>query len=150
MICDWGFDGADSVDPSKRVIKGRGGALLGEKILATKCKHYIVIVDETKLVDDLANGALVPVEFFPEARNHVYASLLALGASEINERNSQALDGTTRTEKGHTLVDVRFKKIDDNLEKEIKSITGIVDSGLFLTQVDEVWVGGVKGVEKRD
>lgn len=80
-VLSWGFDGADAVDPARRLIKGKGGALLKEKVLAKKCTRFVVIVDESKLVKDLAQACPIPVEVLPEALLLVQGNLRALGAT---------------------------------------------------------------------
>ena len=79
----WGFDGADAVDNDFRLIKGKGGALLQEKILAARCRRFVVVVDQSKMVDNLATSCPVPVEIIPEARYTVERELRAIGATEI-------------------------------------------------------------------
>ncbi len=147
-ICDWGFDGADEVDPKRRVIKGRGGAMLREKILASRCKKFIILVDETKLVDKLGSKKLIPVEFIPEAFLTVEKGLENLNCKEVTLRQAKSIDGPVITEKGNMIFDVKFSEISNDLENKIKQITGVVESGLFLTQVDEVWVAKETGIQK--
>jgi len=128
---DWYFDGADEVDPQNNLIKGRGGAMFREKLmLVSSLKNYI-IVDKTKLVQKLGTHFPVPVEIYPEALNYVRNRLIALGATEIDLRMAQKKDGPVITETGNFILDVRFHEIGDSIEKELKNITGIIETGLF-------------------
>ncbi|NMC63255.1 MAG: ribose 5-phosphate isomerase A [SAR324 cluster bacterium] len=143
----WGFDGADAVDENLRAIKGGGGALLREKILASRCKEFIIIADEGKLVSNIAQKFLVPVEIIPEAFSVVEPILSKLGAREINIRKASGQYGPVTTLNGNIILDARFTEITDSLEKDIKNITGVVENGLFLTQVTELIVSGSSGLK---
>lgn len=142
----WGFDGADQVNSSRWAIKGKGGALLQEKILAGKCEKFFIIVDETKVVSELGVGCPVPVEVIPEALSIAEKGLSKLGASSMTLRTGSGKHGPVITEKGNVILDVAFKKISDGLEKEIKQILGVVESGLFIGYADEVLVASADGV----
>ncbi len=142
----WGFDGADEVDANLSLIKGAGGAMLKEKILAAKCKNFIVVVDESKLVKTLGEKFPIPVEVIPEARSVAERGLKALGATEIVLRNAVKKHGPVITEAGNLIIDVRFPTIKPGFEKEIKSIVGVVESGLFMGYASEVLVGSASGV----
>ncbi|MFN4896833.1 MAG: ribose 5-phosphate isomerase A [Pseudomonadota bacterium] len=137
----WGFDGADQVTKDRWAIKGKGGALLQEKLLAKRCKKFVIIVDRTKLVEQLGAGCPVPVEVLPDGLVLAEAGLRALGAVEITLRTGSGKHGPVITERGNILLDVTFQKITPALEAEIKTITGVVESGLFTGYVSEVLVG---------
>jgi ribose 5-phosphate isomerase A len=137
---DWGFDGADEVDEKLRAIKGKGGALYQEKIVAALCKEFIIIVDSSKLVKQLGEKMPVPVEFTPRAYTIVERELKKLNATEIVLRQATGKHGAIITEAGNLIFDVRFKNISDTLEKEIKSIVGVVESGIFTAYTTEVIV----------
>ncbi|RMD84220.1 MAG: ribose-5-phosphate isomerase RpiA [Candidatus Dadabacteria bacterium] len=143
---EWGFDGADEVDPRLRLIKGGGGAMLMEKILAVRCKRFIVIVDESKLVQRLGERCPVPVEVIPEATSYVKDKLLSLGAERAVIRKAKAKHGPVITEKGNMIVDASFAEIGDDLEDSINQITGVVENGLFTDHADEIIVGRTEGV----
>jgi ribose 5-phosphate isomerase A len=129
---DWLFDGADEVDPKRSLIKGRGGAMFKEKLMmASSLKNYIII-DESKLVDQLCTNFPVPIEVFPLALLHVEEQLTALGASNISLRPAKGKDGPVITENGNLIVDAKFDEVPDDLEIKIKSITGVIESGLFI------------------
>jgi ribose 5-phosphate isomerase A len=137
---DWCFDGADEVDPNKSLIKGRGGALFKEKLLISSSPISYIIVDDTKLVDKLGSKFPVPVEVFPQALLHVEAELKALGATEIVLRLAGGKDGPIITENDNLLLDVKFGEIDNDMERKIKAITGVIESGLFINYNIEVLV----------
>ena len=142
----WGFDGADAVDERLRAVKGRGGALLREKILAVRCRPYILIVDDSKLCPNIAAKCPVPVEVVPEALPFVKERLAALGAGDIQLRLGVHKHGPVITEYGHVILDVSFAEIADDLEERIKAIVGVVESGLFLRYATEVLAAGDNGV----
>ena len=143
---DWGFDGADAVDMKLRAIKGGGGALLREKILACRCRSFVIIADEEKLADNIAAKFTVPVEVVPEALHVVEKALPGLGAVEITLRKSAGQYGPVITAFGNMILDVRFREVCDSLERDIKAVTGVVENGLFLTQVTELLLGTKDGV----
>ncbi len=129
---DWLFDGADEVDPKRSLIKGRGGAMFKEKLMmASSLKSYIII-DESKLVDKLCTNFPIPIEVFPQSLLYVEEKLEQLGASDIQLRPAKGKDGPVITENGNLIVDVIFKDVPDDLEIKIKSITGVIESGLFM------------------
>lgn len=142
----WGFDGADAVDKHLRLIKGKGGALLREKILAAKCPYWVVAIEERKLVENIAD-CLVPVEVIPEALGSVQKLLPELGAAAFTLRSGTGKHGPTITEKGNFLLDVKFSQIDDELEGKLKLITGVIDSGIFTTQASEIVIADGSGIK---
>lgn len=146
----WGFDGADEVDPRNRLIKGRGGAMLQEKILAARCKEFIIIVDETKLVNNLGDRFPIPLEVVPSAISLVERALTKLGATEMFIREGNGKHGPVITEAGNIIVDVRFKVIGDDMESELKKLLGVVETGLFFGYASEIWVARKGEVEKRN
>jgi ribose 5-phosphate isomerase A len=137
---DWYFDGADEVDPSQFLIKGRGGAMFKEKLMMHASPRNYIIVDDSKLVDQLGSRFPVPVEVYPLALMIVESALQKLGAAEVLLRPAQGKDGPVITENGNLILDVRFEDIDKNMEFKIKSITGVVESGLFQNQTAEIIV----------
>lgn len=146
---DWGFDGADEVDARCRLIKGKGGAMLVEKIVASKCKRFSVLVTEDKIVDSLGEKFAVPVEVFPEALSSVSSILSKLptfSSAALRDALPQK-HGPVITEKGNLIIDVKFTEIPDTLEDDLKKITGVIDSGLFLSQATEVLVASKDGVK---
>lgn len=133
MKPNWGFDGADEVSPDHWLIKGRGGAMFHEKlIMANSLKTYILI-DESKFVTHLCNKFPIPVECVPEAYKSVTTKLYELGADSVNLRLAgKSKDGPIITEAGNYILDAVFSKVDATLEREIKSIIGVIESGLFI------------------
>ena len=137
---DWLFDGADEVDPKHSLIKGRGGAMFKEKLMMASSQKNYIIIDETKLVDKLCTKFPVPIEVFPQALLHVEERLAAIGAHDITLSPAKGKDGPVITENGNLIVEAKFDEIPDNLEVKIKSITGVIESGLFMDFDIEVLV----------
>ncbi|MCF3109924.1 ribose-5-phosphate isomerase RpiA [Niabella sp. CC-SYL272] len=133
------IDGADEFNSRLQLIKGGGGALLREKIVASITKTQIIIADASKLVEKL--GAFkVPIEVIPFAANVVIRKLSALnGVATLRVKNGS----TYITDQENYILDVSFGLIDDpaSLAKELDHITGIVEHGLFINLADYVIVG---------
>jgi ribose 5-phosphate isomerase A len=137
---NWSFDGADEVDPHHSLIKGRGGAMFKEKLSIISSPVNYIIVDETKLVKKLGTNFPIPIEVFPLALPYVEEKLKGLGADTISLRPAKGKDGPVITENGNLILDARFYEIDDDLEIKIKSITGVIESGLFIKYKVEILV----------
>jgi ribose 5-phosphate isomerase A len=148
---DLAVDGADEVDPELELIKGMGGALLREKLVAGAAHRFVVIVDETKLVRRLGSRSPLPVEVVPFAWRTHLPFLRELGADPVPRETP---DGALYlTDNGNHIVDLTFSgAIDDpgELEEELRSRPGIVASGLFLEMAHRVYVGRADGVEVLD
>lgn len=129
---NWLFDGADEVDPKKSLIKGRGGAMFKEKLLISSSPLNYIIVDDSKLVDKIGTNFPIPIEVFPQALLHVETELKKLGAKSIILRPATGKDGPIISENNNLILDCRFNEIGDNMERDIKSITGVIESGLFI------------------
>lgn len=129
---DWCFDGADEVDGNNWLIKGRGAAMFNEKLIIKSANKVFILVDESKIVDKLGKKFPIPVECNPKAINLVKNELCNLGASNIELRLALKKDGPVITENGNLILDVKFENIDENLEKNLKNITGVIDTGLFI------------------
>lgn len=137
------IDGADEINPAKQLIKGGGGALTREKIIATVAKKFICIADESKQVDLLGNFP-VAVEVIPMARSYVARQLVQLGGDPVYR------EGFT-TDNGNVILDVFNLKILNpvQLETAFKAIVGVVESGIFAKRVpDVVLIGSEEGVKK--
>ena len=134
---DLTIDGADEVDPLKRLVKGGGGALLLEKIAAYSSSSYVIVVDESKLVDNLGMKFSVPVEVVPEARVTVYAALKKLGA-EVTLREALGKAGPVITDNGNLLLDIRFREPVDPvfMETRLNRIPGVIENGFFTGPAD--------------
>ena len=133
------IDGADEVDAQRRCIKGGGGALLREKIVASAADRFVVIVDSGKAVERLG-GFPLPVEVVPFAREQVRRRMLALGA--FAELRAGA-EGPFVTDEGNRILDCRFGAIADAsaLAARLDAVPGIVGHGLFVDMADDVIVG---------
>lgn len=129
---DWSFDGADEVNNDKWMIKGRGGAMFREKLNIANSNITYILVDKTKLVNKLGEKFEVPVECNPRSINYVKEELMLLGAVNIEIRKGNGKDGPVITENGNIILDAKFDEISEHLEKDIKSITGVIESGLFI------------------
>jgi ribose 5-phosphate isomerase A len=129
---NWLFDGADEVDRNNGLIKGRGGAMFKEKLLISSSPVSYIITDSSKLVDKLGTNFPIPVEVFPQALLHVEAELKKLGANSIVLRPAKGKDGPIITENNNLILDCRFDEVKDSLELDIKAITGVIESGLFI------------------
>ena len=121
---DWSFDGADEVDWNNNMIKGMGAAMFKEKLNILNSKKTYILIDNSKFVNFLGENHPIPVEVFPTSEEYVSEKLRELGAVDITFRGS--------TENENSILDVRFDKIDESLEKKIKAITGVIESGLFI------------------
>jgi len=129
---DWTFDGADEVDAARNLIKGRGGAMFKEKLLICNSTETYIIVDESKFVDRLGSKFPVPIEVFPTSLLYVEKTVKALSARDVQLRLAKGKDGPIITENGNFILDAWFDTINIDLEKEIKNITGVIESGLFI------------------
>jgi len=141
------IDGADETDPKMQLIKGGGGALTREKIVASVASRFICIVDESKLVDNLG-GYPVPIEVIPMARSAVARELVKLGGQPV-------LRTDFVTDNGNIILDVHGLTIDPekarSLEARLNNITGVVTNGIFaLRPADVLLIGSASGVECRE
>jgi len=140
------LDGADEVDPALNLIKGLGGALLYEKIVASSAQRLLIMADETKLVQQLGTHAPLPVEIIPFGLPLCAGRLAMLGCEPILRR---APDGHPyQTDEGNVILDCRFTSIPDPLaiSTAIKAIPGVVEHGLFIAMASIVLVAGAGGV----
>jgi ribose 5-phosphate isomerase A len=145
-VIDLTIDGADEVDPQLELIKGGGGALLREKIVAQASKCQIIVVDESKLSPALGTHWAVPVEVIPFGSGSQALYLRSLGASVKMRFND---DGTPfMTDQGNIIFDCRFGPITNpaELAVQLKSRTGIVEHGLFIGFASEIIVAGNGGI----
>lgn len=143
---DLTLDGADEVDPALDLIKGLGGALLWEKIVAAASDRVVIVVDESKLVERLGARSPVPVEVVPFGWRTLLDPLRAMGAEfELREKE----DGTPFvTDGGHYILDCGFPGgMDDpaGIDAELRARPGVVETGLFLGMARAVVVGGRTG-----
>jgi ribose 5-phosphate isomerase A len=145
---DLTIDGADEVELGRlNLIKGRGGALLREKIVASASSRLAIIVDESKLVERLGTHFALPVEVVPFGWPAAARKIEALGAKVVLRPGT---DGKPYvTDGGHYIVDCAFGAIarPAELELQLNSIVGVVEHGLFLGMVSQVIVAGKSGVK---
>jgi ribose 5-phosphate isomerase A len=137
---DLTIDGADEVDPAFNMIKGGGGALTREKLVAIASQHRAMLVDETKLVTALGETRPLPVEVLPFCWVISARRLQELGCEpELRLVGGQPL----LTDNGNYILDCAFPPITDpaGLEKSIKLLPGIVESGLFIGLADTLIIG---------
>jgi len=139
---DIAIDGADEVDQSKNLIKGRGAAHTREKIVDSFAELFVVVVDDSKLVRHLGEKFPVPVEVLPFAVQPVMKQLQAMGGNP-ELRMGVKKDGPVITDQGNMVVDVRFPEIRDPkaLELQLNNIPGVVENGLFVGLAHLVLVG---------
>ena len=132
------------------LIKGLGGALLREKIVAAASRRLVIIVDGSKLVDRLGTRAAVPVEVVAFGREATQLALEAIGAS-VRLRLSSAGEPFV-TDSGNNILDCSFGPINDpaSLEEQIRRNVGVVDSGLFISRANTVFVADASGIHRLD
>jgi ribose 5-phosphate isomerase A len=140
---DIDIDGADEIDPQLNLIKGGGGALLREKIIASASRRFIVVGDSSKQVAHLGKFPL-PVEVIPFAESLISKRIAALGAAV-------SLRGAGKpyvTDEGHHILDCTFGEIADPavLAAELKAIPGVVEHGLFIGMAEMALIGKDGGV----
>jgi len=143
---DLTIDGADEVDPQNRLIKGGGGAMLIEKLAAYSSALFAVIVDESKIVQNLGTGFPIPVEVVPSARVQTVRVFEKLGASVIL-REALRKAGPVITEHGNIILDIRFSSPVDPvmMEAEFNKIPGVVENGFFTGNIPVVYIAHSNG-----
>lgn len=147
---DLAIDGADEIDPKLRLIKGRGGALLREKIVEQQAKRFIVIADESKLVERLGAGVL-PVEVTPFALEVLKKRFDAMDLQPMQRFR----DGQPRvTDEGHRILDIRVPERHDiaHVVARIRQWAGVVETGFFPNEATEALIaaaGGVRRIQSR-
>lgn len=143
---DVALDGADEVDSDLNLIKGRGGAHTREKVVASLARQFVVLVDETKLVERLGTRMPLPIEVLPMAAYPIKRRLEDLGARP-ELRMGERKDGPVVTDQGFWIIDAKFDGIDQprELGTEISTMPGVLDHGLFVHLTSEVLVGANDG-----
>lgn len=141
---DLAVDGADEVDPALDLVKGYGGALLRERIVAAASRRFVVLVGPEKLVPRLGSRGVLPVEVIPFGWSFCAGKLAELGC-----RPARRLDGTHPfiTDNGNHILDCAVEAFADpaGLERRIREIPGVVATGLFLGMADTVLVEDERG-----
>lgn len=153
---DLTIDGADEIDPQKRLIKGAGGALLREKILASASREMVVIADETKLVESLGKTKL-PIEIVPYGARFTHQKLIELGMrgvwreASVKGAGIRLFEGKSElflTDNGNVLFDIFFDKPlvhPEKMHEALKNVPGVVDTGLFLGLAKRIFIGYADG-----
>ena len=142
---DIDIDGADEIDPQLNLIKGGGGALLREKVVASASRRFIVVAESTKQVARLGKFPL-PIEVIPFAESVIQPRIEALGARVSLRR--YAYDNPYVTDEGHHILDCNFGEIADpaDLDARLHAIPGVVEHGLFIGMAEMGFVGKDGGV----
>ncbi|KAI3502568.1 hypothetical protein L1887_30711 [Cichorium endivia] len=154
---DLAIDGADEVDPDMNLVKGRGGSLLREKMIEGCCKKFVVIVDESKLVDYVGgSGLAMPVEIVPfcwKFTAHKLQSLFEESGCVAKLRISPETGKPYVTDNGNFIVDLYFKKDIGDLKAAgdaILRLAGVVEHGMFIDMATTLIVAGEMGVTVRN
>lgn len=144
------IDGADQINPQLNLIKGMGGALTREKIVASASKINIIIADEKKKVTNLGDGNHpVPIEVLPFALFLVKNQIEQIGGKVVIREGTGKV-GPVITDNGNAIIDASFGVIKNpkELNKKLKLITGVIETGLFIDSTDIVYIGKPTHVEK--
>jgi ribose 5-phosphate isomerase A len=146
-IIDIDVDGADEVDPSLDLIKGHGGALLRERVVASVSKELVILAGEEKIVPRLGARMSVPVEVVPFAAPVARRKIEALGA-DVRLRMSDGRPFVS--DNGNQILDAKFESIEHaaDLERRINALPGVVDNGLFIGMADLVLVQSESGFRR--
>jgi len=149
MEIDVTIDGADEVDPEWNLIKGGGGALLREKIVAQASKRMVVVVDEDKLSDRLGTKFALPVEVLRFGCDSQRRFLQSLGASVVVRKDAGGAD--YRTDSDNLIFDCTFGPVPDvrRLATVISARAGVVEHGFFIDIATDLVISGKSGVEHR-
>jgi ribose 5-phosphate isomerase A len=139
---DLAVDGADEIDPAVNCVKGRGGALLREKIVAHASRRFVLIADETKLVGRLGRGP-VPIEVLPFLWEATSRSIESLGGRPELRMGS---GGPFTTDNGNLVLDTSFGTVDAALGVALHAIPGVIEHGLFFGMAGAAIVGSATGV----
>jgi len=143
---DLAIDGADEVDPRFQLIKGGGACHVREKLVASKADKLLIVVDETKLVQNLNESFPLPVEVLPNAWKQVQEVILEMNCrSTLRMATKKA--GPVVTDQGNLILDVLFNdgiKNPKEIEMSINNIPGVLENGLFVDLTDKVLVGKIE------
>lgn len=148
-VIDLCIDGVDEIDPALRAIKGAGGAMLREKIVATAARRMIAIADSTKAVAVLG-ARPVPVEVLPLAQAFVARQVGLLGCEPVLRRDDRG--AVVATDQGNIILDCHLTGLQDwaELARHMDGIPGLLGHGLFLSEVDALYLGTADGVLRTD
>lgn len=142
-IIDVTVDGADEVSPDLQLTKGLGGALVREKIVAHASNRVVIVVDESKLVERLGSKTVIPVEVIPLA---VPRLQVQLKNTVVREKNGRPFI----SDNGNNILDWKSGPIQNPaaVERDLKAMTGVVDSGIFANVANLVIVAGPSGIRR--
>ncbi len=145
---DLAIDGADEVDPALNLIKGGGACQTREKLVDTRARRFVVVVDETKMSPALGTNFALPVEVLPDAYRQVQEALRDMGSDPVL-RMAVRKAGPVVTDQGNLIIDAKFDQIDDpaSLEPAINNIPGVLENRLFVGVASEVLVGHIEDGE---
>ena len=145
------IDGADQIDKELNLIKGMGGALTREKIVASATRQLVIVADETKMAEKLGKDQPLPIEVLPFAPQTVMLSIQKLGGIPILREGTGKV-GPVVTDNGNFIIDADFGPIGNpkELNVQLKSIPGVIETGLFIGMADVVYVGKLAGVDRFD
>lgn len=149
---DLTIDGADQIDEELNLIKGMGGALAREKIVAFASKELVIVADESKKVKVLGeSNHPVPVEVLPFAASIVMRKMREIGGKPVLREGTGKV-GPVITDNGNVIIDVEFGLIRDpmKLERRLKEFPGVVETGLFVKMAKLAYLGKRSGVEKME
>jgi len=134
-------DGADEIDPARNVVKGGGAAHTREKIVNYAARRNVIIADESKLSPSLGTRMPIPIEVLPFGHRATAKLLASCGAPSLRDAT---------TDNGNVIYDLHVAPIDDPaaLERELRSIPGVVEVGLFIGRVDVALIAGTSGVRR--
>jgi ribose 5-phosphate isomerase A len=140
------IDGADEVDPHLNLIKGLGGALVREKVVAAHTREMVVVVDDSKMVEVLGTRSPLPVEVLAMGHRRLHGALADLGCAPALRLGDD--DGPFVSDNGNLIYDCRFERIPKphELEKRINNVVGVVENGLFLDVATSVVVATQAGI----
>ncbi len=147
-VLDLTIDGADEVDSKLNLTKGGGGALFREKVVASASKRFVIIVDDSKIVEHLGTRSRIPIEVLPFALRPVIRSLKEMGIVPHLRGATKKL-GPVVTDNGNFIVDLDFPSpiVDPHdVNHRLKMIPGVIETGLFVGMCDEVHVAHDEGV----
>jgi ribose 5-phosphate isomerase A len=147
---DLTIDGADQIDEELNLIKGMGGALAREKVTAFASKRLIIVADETKKVKVLGeNSHPVPIEVLPFATPIVMRKIKEIGGKPTLREGIKKV-GPVITDNGNVIIDADFGLIPkpSELERKLKELPGVVETGLFVKMANLAYVGKRSGIEK--
>ena len=143
------IDGTDEIDSQKNLIKGRGGSMFQEKLIAEMAKRFIIIADESKKVANLGEHFAVPVEIIPFTLASVQTKLKKLGGTPVL-RMAEKKDGPVISDQGNFILDTEFSSLSNwkEINSQINNITGVLGHGLFLSQkYYEAWISKPANIE---